>query len=410
MLLSTSNFATARRPGPYEAMLALAGKPGMISLADGHPDPALLPAHWVRAGLEEVASALTDKALQYGPAEGLPQLREASTQLLLQRGVKAGPDNVLITTGSQQAIDMLTRVLVEPGNAVAVECFNHPAALQALRFAGAALAEVPADAEGMDVDRLEAVLQASGARVVYIVPNFPNPTGAVMPLARRLQLLDIAVRHNLTLIEDDPYGELWFGEAPPPSLAALNQQSGGRARVAYMTSYSRVVAPALRLGVLLAPANVRRAIVLAKQAANVHTGSMEQLAMTALLQSGRLAAHLADLRPAYAAKARALVNGLRRHCEGLLTFSAPAGGMFIWARLDRRLPALGAQAWADFGLEHRVLVVPGNAFSITAASQALLRLSFANSAVSDLQEGAARLGRGLQALMTRPGPTPSPAA
>ena len=395
---------------PIRAMLALAGEPGRISLAGGHPDPALLPADWVRTSLQEVAGALTGKTLQYGPTEGLPQLREASAQLLRQRGLNAEPDDVLITTGSQQAIDLLARVLVEPGDAVAVESFNYPAALQALRFAGAALAEVPADAEGMDVERLEAVLQSSGARVVYVVPNFANPTGAVMPLARRLQLLDIAARRDLTLIEDDPYGELWFGDAPPPSLAALNQQAGGLARVAYMTSYSKVVAPALRLGVLLAPTDVRRAVVLAKQAADVHTGSIEQLAMTALLHSGRLAAHLGGLRPAYAAKAHALASGLRSHCAGLLTFSEPQGGMFIWARLDARLPALDAQAWAGFGLEHRVLVVPGNAFSITPAPQALLRLSFANPAAFDLQEGAARLGRGLQVLASHPAPSHTLAA
>jgi 2-aminoadipate transaminase len=277
---------------PIRAMLALAGREGMMSLAGGHPDPALLPADWLRESLLEVAGGLQGRSLQYGATEGLAALREASAALLQQRGLAAQADDVLVTTGSQQAIDLLARVLVEPGEGMAVESFNYPAALQAFRFAGARLVEVPTDAQGMDVDRLEPILQAESPRVLYVVPNFANPTGAVMPLARRLRLLELAAQYGVTLIEDDPYGELWFDAAPPPSLAQLNQQAGSPAQVAYMTSYSKVVAPALRLGVLLAPAGIARGVVLAKQAADVHSGSLEQLTLAAMLASGRLGAHL----------------------------------------------------------------------------------------------------------------------
>lgn len=383
---------------PIRAMLALAGQEGMISLAGGHPDPALLPADWLRECLLEVASGVQGRSLQYGATEGLPALRAASAELLRQRGLQAQAEEVLITTGSQQAIDLLARVLTEPGAGIAVEPFNYPAALQAFRFAGAQLVEVPADAQGMDVDRLEAVLTAARPKVLYVVPNFANPTGAVMPLARRLRLLELAVRHGVTLIEDDPYGELWFGEPPPPSLAQLNQQAGSPARVAYMTSYSKVVAPALRLGVLLAPPDIARAIVLAKQAADVHSGSLEQLTLTAMLASGRLAAHLDMLRQAYALKASALAGALHSHCDGLIEFSEPRGGMFIWAQLGSALPLMSSQAWTDFGLKQRVLAVPGAAFSLHNKAQAWLRLSFANPSVADLREGALRLGRGLRSL------------
>jgi 2-aminoadipate transaminase len=277
---------------PIRAMLALAGREGMVSLAGGHPDPALLPAEWLRESLLEVAGGLQGRSLQYGATEGLAALREASAALLQQRGLAAQMDDVLVTTGSQQAIDLLARVLVEPGEGVAVESFNYPAALQAFRFAGARLVEVPTDAQGMDVGRLEPILQAESPRVLYVVPNFANPTGAVMPLARRLRLLELAAQYGVTLIEDDPYGELWFDTAPPPSLAQLNQQAGSPAQVAYMTSYSKVVAPALRLGVLLAPAGIARGVVLAKQAADVHSGSLEQLTLAAMLASGQLGPHL----------------------------------------------------------------------------------------------------------------------
>ncbi|MBW8721012.1 MAG: PLP-dependent aminotransferase family protein [Polaromonas sp.] len=371
---------------PIRAMLALAGQEGMISLAGGHPDPALLPAGWLRESLEE----------------GLAELREASAALLTQRGLAAKASELLITTGSQQAIDLLARVLIEPGESIAVESFNYPAALQAFRFAGARLIEVPTDAQGMDVDRLEAILQAERPRVLYVVPNFANPTGAVMPLARRLRLLELAAQYGVTLMEDDPYGELWFDQAPPPPLAQLNQQAGSPAQVAYMTSYSKVVAPALRLGVLLAPADILRAVVLAKQAADVHSGSLEQLTLAAMLGSNRLAPHLEVLRKAYAAKGAALADALHTHASELLEFDAPQGGMFVWARLRGDLPLLPAQDWVDFGLRHKVLVVPGAAFSISNAAQPWLRLSFANPTPAALQQGAERLGRGLLALASKP--------
>ena len=385
---------------PIRAMLALAGREGMVSLAGGHPDPALLPADWLRESLLEVAGQLQGRSLQYGATEGLPELREASAALLQRRGLVAQAEHLLITTGSQQAIDLLARVLVEPGEVVAVESFNYPAALQAFRFAGARLVEVPTDAQGMDVDKLEALLLAERPRVLYVVPNFANPTGAVMPLVRRLRLLELAARYGVTLIEDDPYGELWFDEAPPPSLAQLNQQAGSPAQVAYMTSYSKVVAPALRLGVLLAPAEIARGVVLAKQAADVHSGSLEQLTLAAMLASCRLGAHLDSLRPAYAAKGAALAEALQAHCTGLLEFDKPQGGMFIWARLSAGLPLLPTQAWVDFGLANQVLVVPGAAFSISNAPQPWLRLSFANPAPEALRQGAERLGLGLRKLAT----------
>jgi len=383
---------------PIRAMLALAGREGMVSLAGGHPDPALLPAEWLRESLLEVAGTLQGRGLQYGATEGLPALREASAALLQERGLAAQAENLLITTGSQQAIDLLARVLVEPGEGVAVESFNYPAALQAFRFAGARLVEVPTDAQGMDVEKLEALLRAESPRVLYVVPNFANPTGAVMPLARRLRLLELAAQYSVTLLEDDPYGELWFGAAPPPSLAQLNQQAGSPAQVAYMTSYSKVVAPALRLGVLLAPADIARGVVLAKQAADVHSGSLEQLTLAAMLASGRLGSHLDILRPAYAAKGDTLDQALRTHCGELLEFDRPQGGMFIWAKLPASMPLLSTQAWVDFGLANQVLVVPGAAFGISGAAQPWLRLSFANPAHQALRQGAERLGRGLREL------------
>jgi len=383
---------------PIRAMLALVGLPDMVSLAGGHPDPALLPADWLTDGLRAVMAGTQGASLQYAATEGLPALREASARLLCERGVRAEPADVLITTGSQQGIDLLGRVLVEPGDVVAVARFNYPAAVQSLRLSGARFAVLDCDAQGLQTELLEAVLARSGARVLYLVPSFGNPGGDLMPLERRLQLLEIAARLGVTVIEDDPYGELWFDAPPPASLAALNQRAGSPARVAYLTSFSKTVAPALRLGVLHAPADIARAVVIAKQAADIHSGTLEQRVLTAMLADGRLAGHLAMLRQAYAAKRDTLVDALAVHCGDLLAVDRPSGGMFVWARTRADVPLLDTEAWMAFGRQRRVLVLPGAAFTVDGAPQAWLRLSFAHPAAPALALGAQRLGAGLAVL------------
>lgn len=390
----------ARAAGsPIRAMLALAALPDMVSLAGGHPDPALLPLAWIRDGLRSVLADSNAAALQYGPTEGLPALREASAALLRSRGLQAQAADVLVTTGSQQGIDLLARVLVEPGETVAMARFNYPAAVQSLRFAGARFAPLESDAQGLCTDTLELQLRASGARVLYLVPNFGNPGGDLLSLERRLQLLHVAAHLDVTVIEDDPYGELWFDAPPPATLAALNQQSGSPARVVYLTSFSKTVAPALRLGIVHAPSTIARAVVIAKQAVDVHSGTLEQRVLVAMLADGRFAGHLATLRNAYAAKRDALVAALRLHAAATLTFDSPGGGMFVWARLRPDIPLLDNDAWLAFGQQRRVLVVPGSAFDVDATPQPWLRLSFANPSASELAVGAGRLGAGLAALV-----------
>lgn len=383
---------------PIRAMLALAGEPDMISLAGGHPDPALLPIAWVREGLAAVMGDMRGASLQYAATEGLPALREASAALLAERGLPVEPGELIVTTGSQQGLDLAARVLIEPGEAIALATFNYPAAVQSFRFAGADFRTVDCDADGLRVDRLDTVFADRRVRALYVVPNFGNPGGDRMPLDRRVRLLELAARHDVTVIEDDPYGELWFDEPPPPSLAALNHEAGSPACVVHLTSFSKLVAPALRLGVLQAPSDVLRAVTLAKQAADVHSGTLEQRTLVAMLASGRLPAHAALVREAYAAKRDALVAGLRAHGEDLLDFAVPGGGMFVWARLSDTLPRMDTAAWIDFGRRHRVLTVPGAAFTTDGRAVPWIRASFANADVATLAVGAERLCAGLDGL------------
>jgi DNA-binding transcriptional MocR family regulator len=386
---------------PIWAMQTLAGLPGMISFAGGYPDPALLPVDWVREAAQAVLASPA-LSLQYSVTEGLPALREACAQLLAGRGLRCDAADLLVTTGSQQGIDMLARVLLEPGDRVALETFNYPTALQTLRLAGAAFAPVASDADGMDVAALAAQLErpGHGIRAIYVVPSFANPTGAVLSLERRRALLVLAERHDLTVIEDDPYGELWFDAPPPSSLAALEQREPCGARVVHLASFSKLVAPALRLGVVLAPPDIRRAVFVAKQACDLHCATFEQAILAEMLRSGRLPAHAAALRRAYAGKARTLADALARHAAGRLEFDTPRGGMFLWARMTEARGDAGVAAWMDFGRRHRVLVMPGSVFTPDGRPEPRLRLSFSNADTDALAAGAQRLGEGLAALAT----------
>jgi DNA-binding transcriptional MocR family regulator len=268
---------------------------------------------------------------------------------------------------------------------------NYPAAMQAVRFAGGRILVSNDDLEGLaELARGS----ASTLKAVYVVPSFANPTGHCMSLEARVRLLEEATRLGLCVLEDDPYGELWFEQPPPDSLCALNQAHGIGAAVAYLTSFSKILVPAFRLGALVASSSLRRAVVLAKQAADVHTGLLEQHVLNAMLRSPRLAPHLEQLRAMYRTKARTMTQTLRRLAEDLLAFEEPAGGMFVWAR---RLEGEGERLDAfEFARTHRVLVLSGSAFSPEGRLSPHLRLSFANPPLEALREGIERLARGLR--------------
>ena len=376
-------------------MLALAGEPNMISLAGGHPDPALLPRDWLVEAAQTVLPQLDPRALQYGGTEGVMALREAICPVLAARGISAAPGEVLITTGSQQGISLLARVLIETGDSIAMAHYNYPAALQAFRFSGARVHALNDDLEG--VGELARSREGERLKAVYLVPNFANPTGHALSVAARLRLLDEAACTGICVIEDDPYGELWFEQSPPRSLYALNQAKGLGAHVVYLTSFSKTVMPALRLGALLAPQAIRRAVILAKQACDVHSGTLEQLFLCRMLQSGRFDGHLAALRAAYKRKADALTLALRAAAGDLLQFAEPAGGMFVWAQFMAAARDLADIDWFAFGRAHRVLALPDRAFATHDVAGSHIRLSFANPTVEAIREGVQRLARGLAA-------------
>ncbi|SFP99759.1 PLP-dependent aminotransferase family protein [Ralstonia sp. NFACC01] len=373
------------------------GKPGLISFAGGFPDSALFDVEGLKAAADSALTTDAARALQYGATEGFEPLREAIVTLMKSRGANVANTDILVTTGSQQGLDLLGKVLIGEGDTVLTEAPTFLAAIQAFKLYGAKVAGVPTDGDGLDVDALEKVLAGGGAvarpKFLYVIPNFGNPSGALMSLERRKRLLDVAVRHNLLIVEDDPYGDLYFDAAPPPSLYALSQQTdGAQGRVIYLGSLSKVVAPGLRVGWMIASQPVLGNAVMVKQFADAHTSTFAQATAAAYLRSNRLDTVLPRTRAAYAERAHAMANGLRALLpETELTFNRPRGGMFLWCAL----PGRNAADVAKVAIERGVAFVPGAAFYPVDPDRSTLRLSYATSSLAQVEEGVRKLAHAI---------------
>lgn len=367
------------------------GQPGIISLAGGYPSPSLFDAE----GLQEAAArALAGGgALQYGATEGMPALREALALLCRSRGIERGPSDLIVTTGSQQAFDLLLRVFIEPGDTVCVETPAYPAALQALRLAKAHIMAAPMDEQGLDVDALAARLAhlrvAQRPKLVYTVPTFSNPCGTLLPAARRETLVRLALEYQFLIVEDDPYGELSFTDDRPPSLYAMGERIAGEGNpVLYLSSLSKTVAPALRIGWLMAPPDVLRRCVVAKQTMDLCTSPLTQQIATEYLSAGRYPAGVARARAEYRQRMRTMVDRLQAGLGEKISFVQPQGGMFIWVR--SAVP-VDAKRLFEAAVQCGVLYVPGAAFYPENSDLGTLRLSYAAPDVAQIKEGIGRL-------------------
>ena len=373
------------------------GQPGLIWVAGGFPDSARFDVEGLKAAADGALNTDAARALQYGATEGFEPLREAIVTLMKSRGANVANTDILVTTGSQQGLDLLGKVLIGEGDTVLTEAPTFLAAIQAFKLYGAKVAGVPTDGDGLDVDALEKVLAGGGAvarpKFLYVIPNFGNPSGALMSLERRKRLLDVAVRHNLLIVEDDPYGDLYFDAAPPPSLYALSQQTdGAQGRVIYLGSLSKVVAPGLRVGWMIASQPVLGNAVMVKQFADAHTSTFAQATAAAYLRSNRLDTVLPRTRAAYAERAHAMANGLRALLpETELTFNRPRGGMFLWCAL----PGRNAADVAKVAIERGVAFVPGAAFYPVDPDRSTLRLSYATSSLAQVEEGVRKLAHAI---------------
>ena len=381
-------------------LFKLLGKPGIISFAGGFPDSAMFDVEGIREASQRVLTDQPGPALQYGATEGHPPLREEIARFMASKGVQGvTAGDLIVTTGSQQALDLIAKTLLDEGDVALVEAPTFLATIQCFRLYGPRVLGVPIDADGVQVDRLEEMVVRHRPKLVYIIPTFGNPSGAMLSHERRLKILQMAVRHRVVVVEDDPYGDLYFHAEPPPSLLALSHQvPGSREWLLHCGSLSKVLSPGLRVGWLIAPPGLLQRATMCKQFSDAHTSTYAQATAAEYLKSGRMPATLAHVRRVYGQRAAAMGAALKAELGAAFEFNQPQGGLFFWGRLTGADGAINdGQAYAQKAIEHNVAFVPGAPFFADQPDPASLRLSFATSDLEKIEQGVKRLGAALRA-------------
>ena len=380
-------------------LFKLLGKPGIISFAGGFPDSAMFDVDGIRMASEQALRDEPGAALQYGATEGYQPLREQLALFMQSKGVQGlKPDDLIVTTGSQQALDLVGKTLLDPQDTVWVESPTFLATIQCFRLYGPKVLGVPVDAEGVDVEALASMLKTHRPKLIYLVPTFGNPSGALTSLSRRLRVLELAVQHQTIVVEDDPYGDLFFSDAPPPpSLLALSEQvPGSRDWLVHCGSLSKVLSPGLRIGWMIAPPDLLAKATMCKQFSDAHTSTFAQATAARYLQSGRMPATLQQVRKVYAMRAHAMASALRQHMGDGLSFQNPVGGLFIWATLTGKTGhTTDGALLARLAIEKGVAFVPGAPFFANNPDLRTIRLSFATADESKINQGIERLGQAL---------------
>lgn len=380
--------AERMNPSVIREILKVTEKPGIISFAGGLPSPKTFP---VSAFAEACAKVLREDgqaALQYAASEGYAPLREA---VAAQLPWAVDPAQVLITTGSQQGLDLVAKVLIDTDSRVLVETPTYLGALQAFTPMEPQIEAVASDAEGIDVDDLErrAGSGADRARFLYVLPNFQNPTGRSMSEARRAALVERAAALGLPIVEDNPYGDLWFDAPPPLPLAARNPEG-----CIYLGSFSKVLAPGLRLGFIVAPQAVYPKLLQAKQAADLHSPGFNQRMVSEVIKDGFLDRHVPTIRALYKSQCHAMLESLTAEMAGLgVQWNSPDGGMFLWVRLPEGMSAIDLLPRA---VDKGVAFVPGAAFYASEPDPRTLRLSFVTASVEQIRIGVAALAQAIR--------------
>jgi 2-aminoadipate transaminase len=379
--------AEKMNPSVIREILKVTEKPGIISFAGGLPSPKTFPVEAMAEATQRVLTQDGRAALQYAASEGYGPLREWVAADLIKQGMHVNPDQVLITTGSQQGLDLVAKILIDAGSRILVETPTYLGALQAFTPMEPQVVSVDSDDGGVDAADLKR--KADGARFVYLLPNFQNPTGRTMNEARRAAVAAAAVEAGLPIIEDNPYGDLWFDTAPPASLASRHPEGS-----VYLGSFSKILAPGLRLGYLVAPKALYPKLLQAKQAADLHTPSFNQRVVSEVLKDGFIDRHVPTIRALYKKQCEAMLAALDREMAGLdFTFNRPTGGMFLWARLPEGVDAVKLLPAA---VEKDVAFVPGAAFYADHADTRTLRLSFVTASVDQINHGVAALAQAIR--------------
>ncbi len=390
----------------------LLARPGIISFAGGFPDPALFDVEGIRqASGQALGDASAGAVLQYGATEGWGPLKEALVTHLATKGISVQADGLITTTGSQQALDLIGKTMISPGDKVIVEAPTFLATIQCFKLYGADLISAPIDAHGVRTDELERLIIEHRPKLIYLIPTFGNPSGAMLTLERRKKILQLAAQHQVLVVEDDPYGELYFDQPPPPSMMALSKDiAGSRDWLAYCGSFSKVLSPGIRVGWMVAPTALLAKATMCKQFSDAHTSNLSQAIAANYLQlkdgdQSRLDKSLAAVRSTYATRAHTMAACLQRELGSALSYTQPQGGMFFWTRLTgKALPNAAsdvgatqdANQLAKDAADNGVAFVPGAPFFANNPDNAALRLSYATSDVGKIEEGVKRLAETLR--------------
>jgi len=382
------------RASDIREILKITAQPEVISLAGGLPAPELFPIDEYRRAFEWVLETEGSVALQYGPSEGYRPLREFLARRLEAFGIHSSAEDILITNGSQQALDLIGKILLDPGDAVLVENPSYLGAIQAFNQYQARYAVVPMDDEGMRVDAVERLLDDRARtgppiKFIYAIPNFQNPTGRSMSLVRRQRLVELAAEYGVPIVEDDPYGELRYEGAHLPSLKALDSTGC----VIYLGTFSKILAPGFRLGWIVAAQGAMAGLLHGKQPADLHTGMIQQMATFEVCKNGFVDSHVERIKAFYKERRDVMLQALSEHFPADAAYTRPAGGLFVWAELPRFLDT--RELLLD-AIEDKVAFVPGQGFHADNTGTNTMRLNFSNVPPDQLREGVRRLGVAIQ--------------
>ncbi len=385
------------RSSAIRELLKVTERPDTISFAGGLPAPELFPIEEFRRACDTVLSEHGRVALQYGATEGYRPLREYVAGHLQQRGLKFAADDVIITGGSQQALDLVGKLFIDKGDPIVVESPSYVGGLQAFQMYGPRFVTVPADADGLRTDLLEEALRQH-PRFIYALPNFQNPSGATLTIERRRKLAELADKYDVPIVEDDPYAELIFeGEPLPPVTRFAQELRGAEAASLHLGTFSKTLSPGLRLGWIAAPAEVIRKIVLLKQGTDLHTSMFTQAVAYEIARSDFIDEHVRQIRAVYGERMLAMIAALEKYFPPEVTWTKPLGGMFVWVRLP---DGIDGREVLRIAVDNKVAFVPGHAFFAEGnTGYEYMRLNFSNSSVERIEEGIRRLAQAVSRVI-----------
>jgi 2-aminoadipate transaminase len=376
-------------------LLKFTTQPGLISFGGGMPAPELFPVRDFQEACRYVLEHDPEHALQYGQTEGYPPLKDYLIETMAKYEIPAKRENILFTNGSQQALDLLGRILIDEGDKIITGRPTYLGAIQAWNVCSPQFVTVPLDDDGMRMDELEKALVANpGAKFIYVLPNFHNPAGVTLPLERRYKLVELAARHGCPIIEDDPYGQLRFEGEDVCPISAMHKEN-----TIYLSTFSKTLAPGLRLGWIVGPEQIIAKLVQAKQGCDLHSSSLIQHVAHDIASRGLMRVHVRRIREVYRQRRDVMLNCMEEHFPAGVSWTRPQGGLFLWVRMPE---SMDAEELLKVALEEKVAFVPGRAFYPDGiGGRCCMRLNFSYSSPDVIEEGIQRLGRAMKRQMAQ---------